>query len=272
MISSESKPVVSVIIPTHNRPEYLRRALTSVKEQTIDNVEIIVVDDASETDMKEVIEDFPNVIYLQNSTNQGPCYSRNRGLQQAQGVFINFLDDDDLLYPQKLERQVALYRNFPKENLGMVTCHTMDCRSGEDLIKYNRLRGHVYKTLLRSYALSGNETVLYRRNFLEKIGGFDEELESSQEYDLFIRMARDYTIDYVDEILTEECRSENQISVNFDKKISGAKHLFNKYNQAYLKEGFFFWLKMWLKHYLLTLRYLTGKYFGERVYRKLIFD
>ena len=272
MNKTETKPVVSVIIPTHNRPEYLRRALISVKIQTFDDIEIIVVDDASSVDLEDVLQDFPDVIYLRNKTNKGPCYSRNRGLKHARGKFINFLDDDDILYPEKIEKQVTLFRNSSDKKLGMVTCHTKDCRSGETKIKYNKLRGYLYRKLLYSYVMTGNETVLYKRKYLVKTGGFDEDLESSQEYDLFIRMAKNYKIDYVDDILTEECKSENQISVNFDKKIKGTRHLYKKYKQAYLKQGVFFWLKMRIKFGLLILRYLTGKYIGEKTYRRLIFD
>ena len=272
MNKRETKPVVSVIVPTHNRPEYLRRALNSVKKQTISGVESIVVDDASSVDLEDVLQDFPDVIYLRNKTNKGPCYSRNRGLKHARGKFINFLDDDDILYPQKIEKQVDLFRKSTNQNLGMVTCHTKDCRSGETKIKYNKLRGYVYTKLLYSYALTGNETVLYKRKYLVKTGGFDEDLESSQEYDLFIRMAKNYKIDYVDDILTEECKSENQISVNFDKKLNGARYLYNKYKNAYMEEGCLFWIKMRFKFWVLYVRFLVGKYFGERLYRLLLRD
>lgn len=268
----EFKPVVSVIIPTHNRPEYLKRALTSVQEQTFDKVEAIVVDDASSTDLTGVIRDFPKVIFLRNKTNRGPCYSRNRGLKQARGEFINFLDDDDKLYPQKLEKQVAIYRNSPDHKLGMVTCHVLDRRSGKKIVTYNKLQGNIYKKLLYGYALAGTETVLFKKSGLNEVAGFDEKLQSSQEYDLFIRMAKNFTVDYVDKILTEKYKSTNQISVNFNKKLSGAHYLFKKHSDAYLAEGLFFWLFMRLKFWGLSARFMVGKYLGERYYRLLCSD
>lgn len=266
----KDKPLISVIIPSYNRPALLSRAVESVIGQDYPNVEIIVVDDASEKDISSALERYPQVKLIENSENKGPCYSRNKGLENANGYYVNFLDDDDILLPGKLEKQVACFERSEDKKLGMVTCHSKDERSGRQKIKYNRVRGNIYKQLLERYAVSGTETLLFKIEAVKKVAGFDEELESSQEYDLLIRLAEDYTIDYVDEILTREFRSSNQISVNFEKKISGARYLYLKHDYRFKEMGFLFWLKLQLKLQFLLFRFRVGKVFGEKAYRFLL--
>ncbi len=262
-------PLVSIVIPTYNRPYHLERAVDSSLRQTYENIEIIVVDDGSDLSLESLEKKYPSVRFLKNSTNRGACYSRNRGLEAGKGEYINFLDDDDELYPRKIELQIEKFQRSMDPKLGMVTCHLVDCRSGRERIIKNNVKGEIYKTLLSKFAVAGTEAMLFKKSVFDEIDGFDENLESSQEYDLFIRASEKYLIDYVDEILTRKNRSTDQISLNFDKKIQGAKHLFNKHDSRYREKGFFFWFKSRLKLCGLIGRYLIGKWFGEKVYRSL---
>jgi len=264
------KPLVSVIIPTYNRPEFLRRAVDSVVNQTYANIEIIIVDDASQVALSGYPSDQREIKVLENSENKGACYSRNLGLSKAKGDFINFLDDDDILFPEKIEKQVEVFLAASDPSLGIVTCHSKDERSGQPKIKYNRVKGGIYRALLDRYIVSGTETLLMKTAAVEGVGGFDEHLQSSHEYDLLIRLSKDHTIDFVDEILTREFRSTDQISTNFDKKIQGAKHLYAKHDDRFKEVGIGFWLKKKLKLQLLLFRFYVGKIFGEKMYRKLL--
>ncbi|MEX0724237.1 MAG: glycosyltransferase family A protein [Gracilimonas sp.] len=267
----EGNYLITVVIPSYNRPELLERAVNSVLDQTYSNIEIIIVDDASDTEVGLVFEKDEKVKLLRNNQNKGPCYSRNRGLKEAKGEFINFLDDDDILFPEKIEKQLSCFENSDDNFLGMVTCHSMDQRSGKEQVKYNRIKGNIYKDLLGSFLVSGIETLLFRTEAVKEAGGFDEALESSHEYDLLIRISEFYTIDYVDEVLSKEYRSLNQISINFSKKKQGARYLYAKNSDRYRKIGFIFWLKMQIKLRLLLFRFYIGKVFGEKAYRLLIF-
>lgn len=266
------KPKVSIIIPTYNRPELLKRAINSVLSQTYPNIEIIVIDDASEMDINRFKKDFPNILFLQNSENRGPCHSRNRGIKEASSDYINFLDDDDILFPEKIERQVARFLESDDPNLGMVTAYALDERSGTEYVRKNMAKGDLYRDMLYRFEVSGIETTLFKKSVFDKIGGFDENLQSSQEYDLLIRAAEFFTFDYVDEVLSKEFRSTGQISVNFDKKIQGANYLFKKHNHRYIERGKWFWFKMQIKHLGLLCRYYSGKWFGENFYRLLLFE
>lgn len=265
-------PLVNVIIPTYKRPDILTRAVDSVKNQTYPNIEIIVVDDANDVRVRTLYENDPDVTLLVNETNRGGCYSRNRGLSIAKGEYINFLDDDDILYPTKIEKQVLFFKENPNEveNLGMVTCHTNDGRSGKNIIRYNRFRGNIYKKLLLKFLISGIETVLYKSKVLKKVNGFDNDLVSNHEYDLQIRAGKKYSIDFVDEILTQEFISVDQISVNFDKKLKGAKQIYKKYKKAYNERGFIFSWIVFIKFQLLYVKFRIAKTLGARIYFKLL--
>jgi glycosyltransferase involved in cell wall biosynthesis len=243
-----------------------------VFNQTYPNVEIIVVDDHSDTDFESFRKKYPKIKFYRNIENRGGCYSRNRGIKESTGVYVNFLDDDDELLPGKIEHQVKKFQESNQSNLGFVTAHAEDNRSGQKIIKLNKVQGDIYRQLLKGYAISGIETLLIKRECLIETGGFDKNLKSSQEYDLMIRLSEKYDVDYVDQVLSREHRSSNQISLNFDKKISGAKYLFKKHNQRYRDIGTLFWMKMRLKLFGLICRYYIGKFFGERAYRLTILN
>ena len=263
--------LISVVIPSYNRPDRLRRAVNSVLEQTYKEIEVIIVDDASEdaTQLKELSKS-DKVKVLQNDINRGPCYSRNRGISEARGEYINFLDDDDIIFPEKLEKQVRIFNDSNNQKLGMVTAHAIDERSGKIIKKFNRVEGNIYQELLKSYAVSGIETMLFKASSLKEIGGFDEELQSSQEYDLLIRLSEKFEVAFVDEFLSQEFRSQNQINTNFRKKINGARYLFKKHDQRFREHGFLFWFKARLKLKFLIVRFYIGLLFGEKIYRLLL--
>ena len=263
-------PLVSVIIPTYRRPDLLVRAVDSVKSQTYNNIEIIIVDDENNSELINFFDDDKEIKILTNETNRGACYSRNKGLKYSRGLYINFLDDDDVIFPNKIEEQVRHFLKSNNSKLGMVTCHTNDIRSGKGKIVFNRVRGYVYKDLLKKFLISGTETVLYLKDALNRIQGFDESLEANHEYDLLIRMSEFYEIDYIDKVLSERYKSENQISVNFEKKIKGANQLFRKHKKRYRKEGLRFYVYMKVKEYVLYIRFYMGKAFGTKFYFRLI--
>src|SRR5262249_55117741 len=118
-------PKVSVIIPTHNRAEFLRSAITSVLKQTFQDFEIVIIDDASKDHTREVIANFNDtrikVIY--NQVNKGDAGARNIGVMNSNCEYIAFLDDDDEWLPEKLKMQTRLLDNSPPEVGGVCTDH-----------------------------------------------------------------------------------------------------------------------------------------------------
>lgn len=265
-------PLVSVIIPTFKRPKLLERAITSVLNQTYSNIEIIVVDDAQDSATSELVSSMNNVKLLINESNRGGCYSRNIGLKESKGEYVNFLDDDDILYPKKIEMQIGHFLKNPNNisQLGFITCHTNDGRTGKIQIKKNKVRGDIHQKLLSKFLIDGIETVLYKKEAIEKVGGFDEALVSNQEYDLQIRVSEFFHIDYVDEILTEEFQSVGQISINFDKKLKGARQIFAKHKARFKKQGIRFYIKLSIKYMLLGAKFRIAKLVGVDAYNRFL--
>ena len=108
---------VSVIIPTHDRPEWLRSSISSVLQQTFQDLEVIVIDDASTVPVDDVIGSFHDtrIHYMRLEKSQGVAAARNVGLKHSQGKYIAFLDDDDSWLPPKLAKQVGLLDRSPSD-------------------------------------------------------------------------------------------------------------------------------------------------------------
>jgi glycosyltransferase involved in cell wall biosynthesis len=264
-------PQVTVVIPTYNRPDQLMKAVASVKKQQNVICQIIIVDDASDNDQSADFQGDELVTYVRNDTNKGGGYSRNRGLSMATGKYVNFLDDDDEFLDDKLQKQIARFESSEVPNLGLVTCHVRDLRSGEEIIVKNTHRGNVFKESLSGYSVKLTPSMLFLTEAAKKTGGFDESLPASQEYDFVIRLSKHYGVDYVDEVLAQANRSETQISLDFDKKKRAAEILFRKFDKEYRNFGRMFWLKMQIKLRVLKIRFWAGRRLGFRAYKLLLF-
>lgn len=267
----KKEPLVSIIIPTYNRGKYILNAIKSCQNQTYPNIEIIIIDDCSTDNTKHIIKSLKDkrIRYSCNKKNSGAPFTRNRGIKLAKGDFINFLDDDDLLYPNKIELQIKKFKDSHNANLGIVTCHVKYQRDDLNEIKKNNKQGKIYRQLLKSYCVFGTETMLIKTNLLKNIGGFDEKLPCNQEYDLSIRLSKEADFDFVNKVLTKKLQSENQISFNFTKKIKGTKYLYNKYKKEFLKQGILFYTYNYLRYHYLFAKYWTGKTFGLKIYNLL---
>lgn len=112
-----SRPKVSVVIPTYNRADYIAAAVESVFAQTLDDVEVVVVDDGSTDDTAQRLAPFTGKLNYLCTGNQGPARARNEGMRRARGEYIAYLDSDDLYYPFKLQLQAALLDQYPDVGL-----------------------------------------------------------------------------------------------------------------------------------------------------------
>lgn len=197
--------LVSVIIPTYNRRDLLKNAISSVIQQSYDEIEIVVVDDGSEEDIEHIVRQFEqgNITYLRHKTNRGATAARNTGISEASGDCIAFLDSDDEWCTEKIERQVEEFRRSP-EDVGVVYCDYYNSIADSEylLIQPHDLRdGNIHPDLLSGWMNIMTSQVLIRRDVFDQIGTFDEELPSFQEYDLLTRIAREYDVVYINERL-----------------------------------------------------------------------
>jgi glycosyltransferase involved in cell wall biosynthesis len=188
-----SFPLVSVIIPCYNAERYVSEAIASALDQTYPQVEVIVVDDGSTDRSIEMIQSFGDRVQLAIGNHQGACAARNRGLQMSKGAFIQFLDADDVLLPNKLEIQVPVLQSGQADLVfcnGYLFGDDRPCRPIKKLLGLASPQDSDQDDSFL-YCLSygfGTESPLHRREMLERVGGFRENLKGAQETDLHIRL------------------------------------------------------------------------------------
>lgn len=174
-------PTVSVVIATYRQDETLKRAISSVLNQNYEETEIIVVDDNADFSwnmrVENIIKEFPQIIYIQNKSNQGSAKTRNIGINESSGDYITFLDDDDVYLPNKIFEQV----NFMREKALDVSVTDLNLYNEQNKLIDRRRRNYIKsnepKELLKyhfMYHITGTDTMMFNRNYLKEIGGFDE--------------------------------------------------------------------------------------------------
>lgn len=254
------KGLVSVIIPTYKRSDFLKRALESVFNQTYNDWEILIIDDNNpQSEFRKDTEEFmreyvnnPKVKYIKHKENLGGALARNTGIKHASGEYIAFLDDDDEFLPTKLEKQVEMFQSSTFKNLGLVYCLSKKVDHNGKLISKSivKEKGNAIKYhLLRN--ITPCPSILVRKSVLEEVKGF-RKLIMGQEYDLTLRiLAKGYEVDFVDEILVVfHIHNEERISTDL-KKIEGLKKLYE------LKEQHFHLLTKKEKSKVINLYYLN---------------
>lgn len=190
---------ISVVIPTYNRRDLLKRALLSVLAQTSLPTDIIVIDDGSTDDTAAMVRaEFPAVRYYYQE-NQGVSSARNTGIQQATGDWIAFLDSDDEWLPEKLTRQQAALTAHPDSHI----CHTEEqwIRNGvrvNPAKQYAKTGGWIFTDCLPLCAISPS-TVMIHRSIFAAIGLFDTELPACEDYDLWLRITAHYPVLLIEE-------------------------------------------------------------------------
>jgi glycosyltransferase involved in cell wall biosynthesis len=195
------QPAVSVIIPTHNRAGLLPRAVRSVLDQSHPAEEIIVVDDGSTDHTERVLRtEFPNIDYVRQE-NRGVAAARNRGIREARGEWLAFLDSDDEWLPRKLERQLDALRKEPD----FLLCHTNEIwiRRGKrvnPMKKHAKSGGHIFEECLPLCVVSPSSVIAHRSLF-ERVGLFDESLPACEDYDLWLRVCSRFPVLYLEEPL-----------------------------------------------------------------------
>ena len=196
--------LVSCILTTYNRGSLIKRSLESIINQTYKNIEILIVDDCSPDNTKEVIKGYSDsrIKYLRNKTNKGLAQARNTGMENSTGEFIAFLDDDDEWLPEKIEKQLEIFKNSNLTNLGMVSCGIRRI-NGEDIIEQKEEhRGNLIDKMIIDQPLVGNGScVMIKKEMYDKYGGFDTRYKRGIDGYYFTKVARYYEIDFAEQIL-----------------------------------------------------------------------
>ena len=202
--STPTAALVSVIIPCFNHGQFLGHAIESALAQTYRNFEIIVVDDGSTDDTADVAKRYPNVQYLRQQ-NTGRSAARNAGLRQSRGELIAFLDADDRFLARALETGADCLTEHPECALVSGHCRVIDT-SGSILAAPRQRcvqRDHYIELLRGGTYIWCPASVLYRRRVFDFVRGFDSAVEPVEDYDLYLRITKDFPVHCHAQVIAE---------------------------------------------------------------------
>lgn len=194
--------MISVIIPTFNRPGLIVRSVQSVLGQTITDLEVIIVDGSYNGDTQRQVATLNDKrIQYVKITNRSAAHSRNTGIKHASGDFVAFNDDDDIWHSNKLEKQLVCFQRRPHEK---VVYSTFNKAVGKRIRKTPdktvlKKQGNIYDNILK-YNFVGLQTTLLPLSFCQKVM-FDEQLKCLEDWDWIIRLAKKYPFEFIEESL-----------------------------------------------------------------------
>jgi glycosyltransferase involved in cell wall biosynthesis len=209
---------VTVIIPTYNYARFVNQAVDSALEQTLAPVEVIVVDDGSTDNTIDVLAGYGSRIRVLRQQNRGVAAARNAGAAIAQGNLLAFLDADDVWLPRKLEHQTERFLVEPE--VGLVHCaeERFDSHGAVVERRLDGLEGWLAPTMLLfrpRVILGGGSGVMIEREVFREVGGFDERLTTSADWDLYYRVAYRRKVGFVSEVLLRYRLHSSNMHANF---------------------------------------------------------
>jgi glycosyltransferase involved in cell wall biosynthesis len=229
-------PAVSVVLATFNRLELLRSSVDSVLSQTFRDWELIIADDGSDEPTKRYLQsletpDRVRVLWLDHSGR--PSAVRNAALREARGEYIAFQDSDDLWLPRKLETQMASLKRHPGRAWSYTKFQLVD-ESGSPTAWTRRTGGWptpdgwILDQLIRGETVIALPSVVASRRLLQQAGGFDEQLNDTEDYELWLRLARRSEIDAVNELLTLVRRHGQHFSAKPIEAFQAARYVIDR--------------------------------------------
>lgn len=230
---------VSVIIPTYKRSEAICRAVDSVLNQTLEEIEIIVVDDnglgtdAGKETAKAMAKykDNPHVIYVQHEKNKNGAAARNTGIQIAKGEYVSFLDDDDIYLPKRLEKMCTKLDSLDTKWGACYTGYVKHQKNGSKQYSAEMHEGNLYlQTLMRSFYIGSGANLFFRKSVIDDIGLFDVSFRRNQDLEYLVRVLKKYKMAYVDEVLMEVFYDVNPSKVTFEQSLEREKTFRQKFS------------------------------------------
>jgi glycosyltransferase involved in cell wall biosynthesis len=222
-------PLVSAVIPTYNRAEMVGGAIESVLDQTVDDVEVVVVDDGSTDDTWSVLQEYAaeddRVRPIQNESNQGIPTTMNRGVEAARGEFVGVFGDDDRWHPTKVEKQLAAFDRVGDDYCGVYTGGVIRDESGDVVQRVMPDRtGDLYPDVLVENVVLPHSSHLVRADCFEAVGGFDESFDIACDWDLTVRLSKRWKWAFVPEVLVERNHHDGNVTgdPDYDVRCRGA--------------------------------------------------
>lgn len=239
-------PLVTAIIPTYNRSEYLKNAIQSVVSQSYKNIEVLVIDDGSSTNYAEAIcAEFPNCTYFFKE-NGGLSSARNYGIKLSKGAYIAFLDDDDFWESSKIEKQVKVLLENPSVDCVHSSVAVVDEKGkvtgkyfGASPHKIHKRSGNVFWNALGTWVVK-SPTPLIRRKVFQPDLLFDENIKIGEDVDFYQRMFYRHKVYYINEPLAyyREYDNDNRLSLQRKKYIGIHEKMFLNFKKMGIKNPF----------------------------------
>ena len=222
---------VSVIIPNYNYAQFVGEAIESVLNQTYKDIELIVVNNGSTDNSLEILSKYSTKIHLINQENLGQSGARKSGLEQSTGNYIAFLDADDIWAPEKIEKQILLFTS----KVELVYCGIKKISENTQTVLATEIptfKGSCSDAFIEypgvSIVLSGESTSIFTRSLLEKVGGFDSDLNSAAGWDFFRRCSKFSEFDFVPEPLVHYRLHSSNMSNSFQDTILDIRRAYKK--------------------------------------------
>lgn len=225
------QPLVSVIIPTYGGDDTIIRAVKSVLNQTYENIEVIVVDDNNpDTNARQKTQEYMSVfdnedrvIYIKHEKNKNGAAARNTGVNFSMGYYICLLDDDDIFYSEKIEKQVKYLENNPEFS----ACYCWR-KQGNNFI-CGKEEGDLSKSLLDLSFTPTTDALMIKKECYLNLNGFDETYRRHQDFEFMLRFYKNYKIGVVKEVLFEVI-GNSVINEPYGQKLYDVKkHFFNQF-------------------------------------------
>ena len=228
---TDSSSLVSVILPTYNCAHFLSESVGSILLQTYNPYEVIVVDDGSTDNTKEVLNPFMHRIkYIKLEQNKGLPAARNIGIQSAQGKYIAFIDADDLWLPEKLQTDIEYFGKHP--DISMIYSKHMNIddkgRVLDGCTKKRLPSGNIFIQLFSEQNFIIPSSVVVQKEVFETTGLFDEQLFNCQDWDMWLRIAFYFKVAGINKQLVKYRHNPHSLSKNRNNVLKYQKQVIDK--------------------------------------------
>lgn len=263
--------LVTVVITTYKRRvSQIQKAIMSVLNQSYSDLELIIVDDSPNNyEYRDEVEKYCTSIedrrvrYIQHKTNQGACVARNTGLKYASGEYISFLDDDDEYLKERLIELVSLFDYqtcLVYSNSNIIKILSKDKKVNTAFESGRQYSGKIHDKILGENFIGSTSVVMMRTEILRKIGGFDPNLEASQDWDVWIRISKFGDVKFTNKILVNYYIYQGErITNDTDRRLRALLYLNEKNKNELIKNND---AKLLRKIFEMRLRAIANDYVG----------
>ncbi len=231
MIEENNLPLVSVVVPCYNHEKYVKETIESIINQTYKNIELIVIDDGSKDNSVSVIQELADKYGFTfiHRPNKGLSATLNEGIRLAKGKYFSSIASDDILFLEKIEKQVKFMESNPKYGMcyGKIVYFEDSIENTYDYPNSNK-QGWVFDDLLNYGCFIPAPSYFTRKEVFESVGGFDKNLWI-EDWDMWLRIAKKYQVGYIDEYLAYYRKHDTNISSQSLKMYKAEKQILEKY-------------------------------------------